>query len=148
VTLETASSRTFSDEGLVVQASGPLIERMAVRRARVLSDERGRLNEIIRGDDQTSSPTETSIVARAPRRLLRERPKALSHLSGDGYVRRFGMATFVLGRLVTEVELSCSKSSDNANPAVRSLNSQFDRSKITALFYEPIGPWQGPRRPS
>jgi dTDP-4-dehydrorhamnose 3,5-epimerase len=41
----------FADEGLVIRSSGKLIDGVAVRRARVLPDERGRLGEIFRADD-------------------------------------------------------------------------------------------------
>jgi dTDP-4-dehydrorhamnose 3,5-epimerase len=41
----------FADEGLLVRGSGALIEGVAVRRAKVLPDERGRLGEIMRADD-------------------------------------------------------------------------------------------------
>ena len=42
----------FSDEGLIVRSSGELIEGVEVRRGKVLSDERGRLGEIMRADDR------------------------------------------------------------------------------------------------
>ena len=49
---KTAALKTvFSDEALVVRGSGALIEGVAVRRAKVLPDERGRLGEIMRADD-------------------------------------------------------------------------------------------------
>ncbi|MHC4330797.1 MAG: polysaccharide biosynthesis C-terminal domain-containing protein [Planctomycetota bacterium] len=52
MTKETSTLRTvFSDEGLVVRGSGPLIDGVGVRRAKVLLDERGRLGEIMRADD-------------------------------------------------------------------------------------------------
>jgi len=41
----------FSDEGLIVRGSGQLIDGVAVRRAKVIPDERGRLGEIMRADD-------------------------------------------------------------------------------------------------
>jgi len=41
----------FSDEGLIVRGTGVLIDQVAVRRAKVLPDERGRLGEIMRADD-------------------------------------------------------------------------------------------------
>jgi len=41
----------FCDEGLIVRSSGEMIEGVAVRRAKVLPDERGRLGEILRADD-------------------------------------------------------------------------------------------------
>ncbi len=41
----------FADEGLIVRNSGKLIEGVAVRQAKVISDERGRLGEIMRADD-------------------------------------------------------------------------------------------------
>jgi dTDP-4-dehydrorhamnose 3,5-epimerase len=41
----------FADEGLIVRSSGKLIEGVAVRQAKVISDERGRLGEIMRADD-------------------------------------------------------------------------------------------------
>lgn len=47
VTLKTV----LADEGLVVRGSRGLIDGVAVRRAKVLSDERGRLGEIMRADD-------------------------------------------------------------------------------------------------
>ena len=48
----TATLKTvFSDEGLIVRGSGALIDGVAVRRAKVLPDERGRLGEIMRADD-------------------------------------------------------------------------------------------------
>ncbi|MHC4477322.1 MAG: dTDP-4-dehydrorhamnose 3,5-epimerase family protein [Planctomycetota bacterium] len=52
MTKETAALKTvYSDEGLIVRGSGALIEGVAVRRAKVLPDERGRLGEIMRADD-------------------------------------------------------------------------------------------------
>lgn len=49
---KTAALKTvFSDEGLVVRGSGSLIDGVAVRKAKVLPDERGRLGEIMRADD-------------------------------------------------------------------------------------------------
>ncbi|MHC4664680.1 MAG: dTDP-4-dehydrorhamnose 3,5-epimerase family protein [Planctomycetota bacterium] len=47
VTLKTV----LADEGLIVRGSGGLIDGVAVRRAKVLSDERGRLGEIMRADE-------------------------------------------------------------------------------------------------
>jgi dTDP-4-dehydrorhamnose 3,5-epimerase len=47
VPLKTVSA----DEGLIVRSSGELIDGVAVRRAKVISDERGRLGEIMRADD-------------------------------------------------------------------------------------------------
>ena len=41
----------FADESLIVRGSAGLIEGVGVRRAKVLSDERGRLGEIMRSDD-------------------------------------------------------------------------------------------------
>lgn len=41
----------FSDEGLMVRSSGEMIKDVAVRRAKVVPDERGRLGEIMRADD-------------------------------------------------------------------------------------------------
>jgi dTDP-4-dehydrorhamnose 3,5-epimerase len=41
----------FSHEGLIVRGSGALIDGIAVRRAKVIPDERGRLGEIFRADD-------------------------------------------------------------------------------------------------
>ena len=41
----------FRDEGLVVRGSGSLIEGVLARRAHVIPDERGRLGEIMRADD-------------------------------------------------------------------------------------------------
>jgi dTDP-4-dehydrorhamnose 3,5-epimerase len=41
----------LSDEALIVRSSGVLIDGVAVRRAKVLPDERGRLGEIMRADD-------------------------------------------------------------------------------------------------
>lgn len=43
--------QVFSDEGLIVRGSDALIEGVAVRRAKVIADERGRLGEIMRADD-------------------------------------------------------------------------------------------------
>jgi dTDP-4-dehydrorhamnose 3,5-epimerase len=43
--------KVFADENLVVYGSGRLIEGVAVRRARVIPDQRGRLGEIMRADD-------------------------------------------------------------------------------------------------
>ena len=49
---EVAEFKTvFVDENLIVRGSGGLIEGVAVRRAKVLPDERGRLGEIMRADD-------------------------------------------------------------------------------------------------
>lgn len=47
VTLKTV----FCENGLIVRGSSNLIEGVAVRSAKVLPDERGRLGEIIRADD-------------------------------------------------------------------------------------------------
>lgn len=44
--------KVFSDEGLIITGSGVLIEGVAARKAKVLSDERGRLGEIMRADDR------------------------------------------------------------------------------------------------
>ena len=41
----------FADENLIIRGSGSVIEGVAVRRAKVLPDERGRLGEIMRADD-------------------------------------------------------------------------------------------------
>jgi dTDP-4-dehydrorhamnose 3,5-epimerase len=41
----------FSEEGLIVRGSAGLIDGLAVRRARICVDERGRLGEIMRADD-------------------------------------------------------------------------------------------------
>lgn len=41
----------FSDGDLIIRGSGALIDGVAVRTAKVLSDERGRLGEIMRADD-------------------------------------------------------------------------------------------------
>ena len=43
--------KAFSDEGLIVRSSGALIDGVAVRRAKLLPDDRGRLGEILRADD-------------------------------------------------------------------------------------------------
>jgi len=43
--------RVFADGNIVVRSSGGLIEGVGVRRARVMPDERGRLGEIMRADD-------------------------------------------------------------------------------------------------
>jgi len=49
---KTAVLKTvFSDHGLIVRSSGALIDAVAVRSAKVLPDERGRLGEILRADD-------------------------------------------------------------------------------------------------
>ena len=40
-----------SDEGLIVRSSGKLIDGVEARRTKVLSDERGRLGEMMRADD-------------------------------------------------------------------------------------------------
>lgn len=49
---ETAQLKTvFADEGLLLRSSGEMIEGVAVRRAKVIPDERGRLGEIMRADD-------------------------------------------------------------------------------------------------
>ena len=52
MTKRTEALKTvFSDEGLIVRGSGALIDGAAVRRAKVLPDQRGRLGEIMRADD-------------------------------------------------------------------------------------------------
>ena len=52
MTKKIAELRTvFADEGLIVRSSGKLIDGVAVRRAKVIPDERGRLGEIFRADD-------------------------------------------------------------------------------------------------
>lgn len=52
MTKKIAILKTVScDEGLIVRANGKLIDGVAVRRALVLPDQRGRLGEIMRADD-------------------------------------------------------------------------------------------------
>ncbi len=52
MTKETAILKTvFSDEGLIIRSSGKIINGVETRRAKVLTDERGRLGEIMRADD-------------------------------------------------------------------------------------------------
>ncbi len=52
MTKKTAILKTvLSDDGLIVRSSADLINGVAVRRAKVLPDERGRLGEIFRADD-------------------------------------------------------------------------------------------------
>lgn len=52
MTKKTVSLKiVFSEEGLVVRSSGKLIEGFAVKCAKVICDERGRLGEIFRADD-------------------------------------------------------------------------------------------------
>jgi len=52
MTKKTAILKTvLSDDGLIVRSSAALINGVAVRRAKVLPDERGRLGEIFRADD-------------------------------------------------------------------------------------------------
>ena len=52
MTKKTVPLKTvFVDEGLLVRSSGELIDGVAVRRAKVIADERGRLGEIMRADD-------------------------------------------------------------------------------------------------
>lgn len=46
-----ALKTVFVDENIIVRGSGSLIEGVAVRRAKVMPDERGRLGEIMRADD-------------------------------------------------------------------------------------------------
>ena len=41
----------FADEGLIIRSSGKIIDGVEARRAKVLSDERGRLGETMRADD-------------------------------------------------------------------------------------------------
>ncbi len=41
----------FTDEDLIIRSSGNLIDSVAVRRAKVFPDQRGRLGEIMRADD-------------------------------------------------------------------------------------------------
>jgi dTDP-4-dehydrorhamnose 3,5-epimerase len=41
----------FSDEGLIIRSSDKLIDDVRARRAKVISDHRGRLGEIMRADD-------------------------------------------------------------------------------------------------
>jgi dTDP-4-dehydrorhamnose 3,5-epimerase len=48
---EVVLDTVFSNEGLIVRGSGALIDGVAVRRAKVIPDERGRLGEIMRSDD-------------------------------------------------------------------------------------------------
>ena len=43
--------QVFSEEGLIVRGSGALIDGVALRRAKVIADERGRLGEMMRADD-------------------------------------------------------------------------------------------------
>lgn len=44
-------STVFAEGGLIVRSSGKLIDGVAVRPAKVIPDERGRLGEIMRADD-------------------------------------------------------------------------------------------------
>jgi dTDP-4-dehydrorhamnose 3,5-epimerase len=41
----------FADDGPIIRSSGEVIDGVAVRRAKVICDERGRLGEIMRADD-------------------------------------------------------------------------------------------------
>jgi dTDP-4-dehydrorhamnose 3,5-epimerase len=53
MTKKIATLKTvFSDEGLIIRSSAELIDGVEARRAKVLSDERGRLGEIMRADDK------------------------------------------------------------------------------------------------
>ena len=47
----TVLKKAFSNEGLIVRSSDALIDGVAVRRAKLLPDDRGRLGEILRADD-------------------------------------------------------------------------------------------------
>lgn len=52
MTKKTVTPKTvLADEGMIVRGSAGLIDGVALRRAKVLSDERGRLGEIMRADD-------------------------------------------------------------------------------------------------
>ena len=52
MTKQTPALKTvFSDQKLVIRSSGPLIDGVQARRAKVIPDERGRLGEIFRADD-------------------------------------------------------------------------------------------------
>ncbi|MHC4394536.1 MAG: polysaccharide biosynthesis C-terminal domain-containing protein [Planctomycetota bacterium] len=52
MTKKVAELKTvLADENLIVRSSGGLIEGVAVRRAKILPDQRGRLGEIMRADD-------------------------------------------------------------------------------------------------
>jgi len=42
----------FSEDGIIVRGSGALIDGVAVKSAKVIPDERGRLGEIMRADDE------------------------------------------------------------------------------------------------
>ncbi len=44
-------TKVFSDGELIVRGSGALIDGVVIRRSKVLTDERGRLGEIMRADD-------------------------------------------------------------------------------------------------
>ena len=95
-------------------------------------------------DDQIGSPTGTTEVAKAICDLLSKRCEGLFHLAADGYVSRYEMAKFMFDRLSLDVNLLPCKTGDFASPAQRPLNSRFDCSKIKAVLYEPIRPWQEP----
>ena len=52
MTKKTVMLKTvFSEAGLIVRSSGALIDGVAIRQAKVIPDERGRLGEIMRADD-------------------------------------------------------------------------------------------------
>ena len=95
-------------------------------------------------DDQTGSPTATIEAAKAICELVRKKPNGIYHFASAGYVSRYGVAQFVLGKLSMDVKLLPCKSSDFPSPATRPLNSRFDCSKIVSLLDEPIENWQGP----
>lgn len=95
-------------------------------------------------DDQIGSPTATTEVAAAACRLLEARTEGLFHFAGAGYVNRFELARFILGKLRLEVDVRPCSSSDFSAPAARPMNSRFDCRRIQALLDDPIAPWQGP----
>ena len=95
-------------------------------------------------DDQISSPTATTEVAKVICELLRKKPIGFFHFASAGYVSRYEMAKFIFDNLSIDVTLLPCKTSDYVSAAVRPLNSRFDCSKIEALLDEPIEPWQVP----
>ena len=95
-------------------------------------------------DDQIGTPTATTEVANAFCSLLRRRPEGLYHLSGQGYVSRFGVAQFIAERLSLPNRLVACKTSDFTSPAARPLNSRFDCRKISPYLDGLMLPWQVP----
>ncbi len=92
--------------------------------------------------DQVGSPPATTEVAGAVCDLSERMVEGVYHFASAGYVSRYAMAAFILGRLGLKAELRPCRTSDYPAPAARPLNSRFDCTKVQRLRSEPARPWQ------